>query len=296
MSQHENETARQITAPASPRPGSSLHYAALLMPSRQRRAGFALLRLWLNVASIPMSISDPGVAETKLRWWAQEWARATDGTAQHPQIVSLAEALRTTATPWPDADLWHSQIEAWVQLAHQNRWLNQDALDQHLNDSTGKAARMAALVLGARSEAAQAAAHRLGVGLRRAHLLARLGQDARAGWIMVGIDRLQHHDVKAHQISKPGRPAPDGFDALVKEMATAAHTDLRNGWSAVQALTASERRALLPLLALARCASVLLQEITRSGDAVLHQRLVLTPARKSWLCWQTRWGWGALPH
>jgi phytoene/squalene synthetase len=41
---------------------------------------------------------------------------------------------------------------------------------------------------------------------------------------------------------------------------------------------------------------VLLNEITQSGDAVLHQRLLLTPARKAWLCWLTRWGWGTLPR
>ena len=154
MSQHEIDTTdAPARAPAQatrahPRPGSSLHYAALLMPSRQRRAGSALLRLWLNVASIPMSISDPGVAETKLRWWAQEWERAAAGTAQHPLTISLTKALRAANSPWPDASLWFTQIEAWVHLTHQNRWLNQEALDLHLNDSTGQAARMAAQVPG----------------------------------------------------------------------------------------------------------------------------------------------------
>ena len=154
MSQHEIDTTdAPARAPAQatrahPRPGSSLHYAAMLIPPRQRQAARALLSLWLSVAEIPLAISDPGVAETKLRWWAQEWDRAVGGTPQHPLSVSLAKALHQAGMSWPTTELWHRQIEAWIQLAHQNRWLSQEALDHHFNESTALAASMAACVLG----------------------------------------------------------------------------------------------------------------------------------------------------
>jgi phytoene synthase len=292
MSRYEN-TPPGPEGHFQPRAGSSLHYALQLTPSPRRPLVSTMLAIWHAMARIPLELSDPGVAETKLRWWQQEWARCAQGQAQHPLTTQLIAQLGA-GQPEPDIASWHLQAEGWIQLAHQNRWIDQASLDQHIEITTGEAAAQWGRLLGADSEPAQQAARALGRGLRRAHLLSRLGQDARAGWVMVGIDRLQHHDVKAHQLTRPSSPPPEGWSGLRDELAQRARHELRAGWQQATALPSTERRALLPLMALARCADALCDELARSGDAVLHQRVVLTPLRKAWLSGQTRWGVGSL--
>ncbi len=277
------------------RTGTSLHYALQLVPPRRRPLIHAALQVWLTMARIPLNMSDPGIAEAKLLWWQQEWQRAAEGQApQHPLMQVLVRELQGTSQPWPDAAMWKPQFAGWTQLAHQNRWLDQSTLDQHVDATTGQAARLWACLCGATSAEALEAAHQLGVGIRRAHLLARLGQDARAGWVMIGIDLLQRHDVKAHQLSRPGTVAPEGWPGLLQSLTTSAQDALAAGWRQAQQLPPAQRHHLLPLLALARCAHALATEVGHGGDTILHQRMVLTPLRKAWLTWQTRWGLGGL--
>ncbi|MFN3616355.1 MAG: phytoene/squalene synthase family protein [Aquabacterium sp.] len=293
MSRYEN-TPPGPEGHFQPRAGSSLHYALQLTPVLHRPLVSTMLAIWHAMARIPLELSDPGVAEAKLRWWQQEWVRFSQGQAQHPLMTRLDSERKMLGAAPLDPAGWHLQAEGWIQLAHQNRWIDQASLDQHIDITTGQAAAQWAQLLGATSEPAQHAARTLGRGLRRAHLLSRLGQDARAGWVMVGIDLLQQHDVKAHQLTRPTSPPPDGWAALRDELVQRARGELRAGWQQATAVTSAERRALLPLLALARCADALCQELARSGDAVLHQRVVLTPLRKAWISGQTRWGVGSL--
>lgn len=294
MSSHEIDTWPGDDPALTPQPGTSLHYALLLVPASHRPLARVALAAWKTMARIPMSLSDPGVAEAKLLWWQDAWGRAAAGQAEHPILQSLNQQLQASGQSWPAPALWQPQIAGWIQLAHQNRWIDQDSLDRHIDATTGHAARWWCGLLGAGTPPAQDAAHRLGMGLRRAHLLSRLGQDARAGWVMVGIDLLQQNDVKAHQIIRPGETPPAGWSSLLDALVRAAQHDLRAGWQQARALAPADRRALLPLLAMARCADALVSEIGQSQDTILHQRMMLTPARKAWLCWQTRWGLGGM--
>lgn len=278
---------------AGPAPGSSLYYAMRMAPLSRRPAWEAATACWLTVARIPFTVSDPGVAETKLRWWQQEWQRAAAGQPQHPLLVALAQRL--PQAEWPDAAVVLGWMEALVQQAHQNRWLDEASLAHHLAQSGGQSAWAAAHLLGVRSAAGREVATALGAALHRAKLLARLGQDARAGWVHVPIDQLQRHEVRAHQISRPENPMPPGWDALLATLSAQTHAGLRAAWHQAQTLPSAERRALRPLLALARCADALTDQIARSGDRVLRERLMLTPLHKAWLAWQTGRGWGTLP-
>ena len=110
---------------------------------------------------------------------------------------------------------------------------------------------LAACLLGASSNAAREAATLLGTGLRLSHRLARLGQDARAGWLMVGIDLLQTHDVKAHQLMKPvPGQTPPGWPALLQDLAQRARQPLEEALGQIKKLPAPQARALRPLVLL----------------------------------------------
>lgn len=275
-----------------PPPGSSLYYALATAPAGRSAALRLWLQWWHETARIPFKIPDPGVAETKLRWWLQELQDAAKGQAHHPLIKGL---LSTDAIPapgqLPDWSLWTSQIEGLLALVHQTRWLDDASLQRHAQQTTGAACEGAACLLGASSEAARQAARQLGWGLRQAHQLARIGQDARAGWVQLGIDVLQAHDVKAHQLSKPdATQAPQGWPALLQHLHKQATDNIQSALQACRALPATEMRALLPLRVLAHLHLQLINEIADQGDRVLHERIVLTPLRKWWVAQRVRWG------
>lgn len=270
--------------------GSSLAIALALVPVPRRATLALLLRWWHEVSRIPLTVQDPGVAETKLAWWRQELAEAAQGRARHPLMREWLHLPPddTAGLPWA---WWTEQLDGLVQLTQQTRWMDDASLQRHALQTTGNACALAAYLLGARSEAATSAARTLGQGLRQAHMLARLGQDARAGWVMVGIDWLQAHDVRAHQISRPETPMPPGWGSLLAALHQRTRATLNQALAQVTALPAEERRAMRPLAFLAHASLALADAVQASGETVLHQRILLTPLRKGWMAQQLRWGW-----
>ena len=276
-----------------PRPGSSLYHALRSSPPALRPALQVWLQWWHEVSRIPLEVSDAGVAETKLRWWAQEVRDSLAGQPHHPLMQARA-ALPPLAEPhvWPELALWTQQIDGLIQLVHQTRWLDDAALQRHNRMSTGAALEGAACILGASSVAARSAACLLGTGLRQSHQVARLGLDARLGWVNVAIEVLQTHDVKAHQLSKPdAAQAPAGWPGLLQHLTDQARASIEQGLAAIEALPAAEYEALLPLRVLAHIHLTQLQEIAGKGDRILHERVLLTPLRKWWIGQRVRWGW-----
>ncbi|MBI5925845.1 MAG: squalene/phytoene synthase family protein [Aquabacterium sp.] len=287
-----NSSTPHSPADVFPRAGSSLYYALAAASASQRPALLYWVQWWHETAQIPFKIQDPGVAETKLRWWLQELNDAAQGQAHHPLLKGLTDASRVSAPAqvpaWP---LWSSQIEGLITLINQTRWLDDASLQRHMRQTTGAAAEGAACLLGATSEAARQAAHQLGWGLRQAHQLTRLGQDARSGWIQVAIDVLQAHDVRAHQLSKPDAASPaEGWPRLLTHLHGQASAHLHQGLTACRALPSAERAALKPLLVLCHIYLHLIDQVARQGDRVLHERIVLTPLRKWWIAQRVRWG------
>lgn len=272
-----------------PRPGSSLALA-IATAGPQQVALQAWANWWHEVSRIPYAVSDASIGERKLAWWGQAVANGFTQAPQHP----LLQALMGQSSPKELADvppmgLWASQIQGLETLLQQTRWLDTAGLEQHMRQTTGAACAGAAWVLGARSDAAQQATQALGVALRRAHILTRLGQDAHAGWLHIPVDVLQQHDVRAHEWL---RPAPDAPTPAMRQLMSSWQADvvakLTAALSAMQALGATERQALRPLRVLARLNLILMQDLAEQGYPVVRQRISVGPWRKTWATWRTR--------
>lgn len=275
---------------AHPSEGSSLYYAWRLAPNRRQATLRTWWQWWHEVSSIPFDVQDPGVAETKLRWWLQEVQQAAGGHAQHPLTQHLFSSAASEVLK-QHLEWLTDQIEGQIQLVHQTRWLDQVGLNRHIDQTTAQACVAAAAILGATQAEAWAAAKQLGRGVRLAHQLARLGQDARAGWVHVPVGVLQQHDVKAHELTKPAPQASANWPKLRAYLSQQARESLDSGLRGVRALPRRERKALLPLVALAHMQLGLLEVIDAGHDRILHERLLLTPVRKWWIAAQVRLGW-----
>lgn len=280
------------SSPTFPRPGSSLAHALRLTAATHRPALACWLNWWHETARIPLDVHDAGVAETKLRWWVNELQATEQGHPNHPLMRERAALPLPPGASWPEAPVWRAQVEGLIQLVHQNRWMDEAHFAHHAQQTTGLACEGAARLLGADSEPALQAARLLGFGLRMGHRLARLGQDARAGWVMVGIDLLQTHDVKAHQLVKPVQgQTPPGWTPLLADLAQRARQPLQDALAQIRRLPTAQARALRPLVLLGHLALMQVDVVAAAGDAVLHQRLLPTPWRKAWIAQRVAWGW-----
>lgn len=280
------------SSPTFPRPGSSLAHAVRLVPLAHRPALTCWLTWWHETARIPLDVQDPGVAETKLRWWLHELQAADQGQANHPLMRQRMDLPLPAGATWPPAATWQTQIEGLMQLVHQNRWMDESQVVRHAQQTTGLACQGAIALLGVDSDEARQAALQLGTGLRLAHRLARLGQDARAGWVMVGIDLLQTHDVKAHQLVKPvPGQTPPGWAPLLTDLAQRAREPLLASLAEIRRLPRAQARSLRPLVLLGHLALAQVEVVASAGDSVLHQRILPTPWRKAWIAQRVAWGW-----
>ena len=278
-------------APLPPiRPGSSLYYALQSVAGNLRPSVQAWVHWWHEVSSIPLTVSDPGVAQTKLAWWHQEVRQGFEGQPTHPLTKALFQPISAPGR-LPPPEVWLAQVEGMQGLVQQTRWLDEASLKKHALATTGAACEGVAHLLGARSEAALSAAHGLGWGLRQAHHLARLGQDARLGWLHVPVSTLQQHDVKAHELLRPSPgQAPEHWQSLLTHLHTQARAELAASCAAIARLPAAERKALRPLTIMAALQTALIDEIARHDAGVLHERIMLTPLRKWWISTRVRWG------
>jgi phytoene synthase len=242
-----------------------------------------------------LTIHDIGVAEAKLLWWLNAIQEAQGGQAQHPVLRSLLAGAQSPddLPPWP---WWTTQIQALMDYLHQNRWMNQAGLDRHIEATTGHAAMGAAWMLGAREASTLKAAQLWGIATRHHHQLARLGWDARAGWVHVPVDVLQQFDVKAHQLVKPqAGQTPPGWAALLRHLQGQASQATQAARLATRQLPAAERQKLRPLAVLGAAQTAVGQAVAQAGDQVLFERVGLTPLAKTWAAQRQVWRlwWGA---
>ncbi len=271
-----------------PRPGSSLSLALMAAGANRTRLAH-WWAWWHDISAIAYSVTDPGVADKKLAWWAQAVSRGFQAPPQHPLLVPLLGTPEDRADA-PPLRLWLTQLEGQQQLTQQTRWLDDATLLRHIRATTSAACEGAAWLSGARNDDTLAIAADLGVGLRRAHILFRLGQDARQGWLHIPIDVLQAHDVRAHELLKPPADAPTGNTlALLDAWQGMARQELTQALECVNRLTNSEQVALRPLIVLTRLNLALLDDLRQARYPIFKQRTLLGPWRKLWIAQMARW-------
>ncbi len=78
---------------------------------------------------------------------------------------------------------------------------------------------------------------------------------------------------------------------MLADLAQRARTPLHESLDQIRRLPKDQAKALRPLVLLAHLALAQVEVVANAGDAVLHQRLLLTPLRKAWIAQCVAWGW-----
>ena len=258
--------------------GSSFYYAFLFLPPARRAAITAFYAFCREVDDVVDEVSDPGVAATKLAWWAKEVSDAYAGQPTHP----VMQALMPYANEFHiEARQLHAVIEGCQMDLTQTRYLDYPALKKYCHLVAGEVGEVSARIFGQTQPQTTQYASTLGLAFQLTNIIRDVGEDARRGRIYLPLDELQRFDVKAHEILKG--TYSDRFAALMQFQAERAQ---RFYDEALALLPAADRRSQKPGLMMASIYRTLLGEIKRDGFHVLHQRIALTPLRKLWLAWK----------
>ncbi len=258
--------------------GSSFYYAFLFLPAPRRAAITAFYAFCREVDDVVDEVSDASVAAQKLAWWQGEVRQAFAGQPTHP----VMQALMPLAGDYGiEARHLLAVIEGCQMDLEQSRYLDFAGLTRYCHLVAGVVGEVAARIFGQTNPATTQYAHRLGLALQLTNIIRDVGEDALRGRIYLPIAELQQFDVKAHEITQ--RQYSDRFTALMRFQAERAQ---RCYDEALALLPAADRRAQKPGLMMASIYRTLLDEISRDGFQVLHQRTSLTPLRKFWLAWK----------
>lgn len=264
--------------------GSSFYYAFLFLPPERRAAITAFYAFCREVDDVVDEVSDPGVAATKLAWWASEATSAFSGHPNHPVMQALMP--HTTAF---DIRLAHllAVIEGCQMDLDQSRYLDFPGLARYCHLVAGVVGEVASSIFGRTLPDTIGYAHRLGLAMQLTNIIRDVGDDARRGRIYLPMSDLKQFDVKAQEILNRGYS--DRFTALMKFQAERAH---RSYDEAFALLGNADRAAQKPGVMMANIYRTLLREIETDGFQVLHQRTSLTPLRKLWIAMRTNWRGG----
>ncbi len=283
-------------------PGSALHYSLRGTATDRRNDIIALHALADELATAAAASHDPGVCSARLHWWHGELERATSDTAQHPVARALGPALRAGRIPaqWLDDLILSSQAEARglrppdfaALLAHAHRAGTPitRCTARVLLTSTGASGSRQQTHETAEPVWLEAATTALGAAAWLVAMLRDVGHDARRGRLYLPIDLMQANGVAVAALlaARTGEGVlPGGFKPLLRTLAAA--TDQIIG-DALGHIPTDARRALHPLVALARLQRTLLAEISADPQAVMTGRIVLTPVRMLWITWRAGFG------
>ena len=258
--------------------GSSFYYAFLFLPPARRAAITAFYAFCREVDDVVDEVSDPGVAATKLAWWAKEVSDAYAGQPTHP----VMQALMPYANEFHiEARQLHAVIEGCQMDLTQTRYLDYPALKKYCHLVAGEVGEVSARIFGQTQPQTTQYASTLGLAFQLTNIIRDVGEDARRGRIYLPMDDLKRFDVKAQELLDG--TYSDRFAALMRFQADRAFGLYDE---ALGLLPAADRRSQKPGLMMASIYRTLLREIEADGFQVLQQRIALTPLRKLWLAWK----------
>ena len=266
--------------------GSSFYYAFLFLPKERRAAITAFYAFCREVDDVVDEVSDPGVAATKLAWWAKEVAQAfaaPEVTAnRHPALLAILPHAKTFGI---EERHLQAVIEGCQMDLTQTRYLDYPGLQKYCHLVAGVVGEVSARIFGQQEPQTTQYAHKLGLALQLTNIIRDVGEDAQRGRIYLPVNELQQFEVKANELSLGQKGYSERFSALMQFQAKRAQQVYDEAFAL---LPADDARAQKPGLMMAKIYRALLDEIQRENFQVLHQRISLTPLRKFWLAWKVQ--------
>lgn len=258
-------------------PGSDSYYAVRFAPRELRPALSLVTAMYRSLREIPLTCSEPAVAQVKLEWWEQELDSMERGLGRHPITTALGRVyLQKPALGVHFKAVLHATASevGGIELP------DQAALKKHCDETGARYTQSLVLVSGGdqvHCPAAIAAGHLL----RITEIVRDLGRDLRARRCLLPRDRLHEYDLNCETLFEVARK--QALNSLLGSMVD----EQRGLYQQVCADLPGPQPALGTVQSLTAMAVSLLHEIRQDGYRVLTHRTSLTPLRKLWISWRS---------
>ena len=266
----------------APLPGSDLYYSLLYGVTKAQRDQLAVINaLKSELCTIPVSVSDLGVARAKLEWWRLEAERTAACVPRHQLTQTYFEKYGADGQI---NEALHFLIQGLSEEIDGHDIVNRE---QQLNwfDSTfGPLYKLQRAILHDNDNVKVENHRYLGRWIEVGYSLLNLKPLAAHG-----LRRLPSESLRAAGCSWEDVSTGNARVELGKLIASECNLVI-NGISKIVTHTPTKvRRTQQPLLTLATIVKYTLIELKKDGDRVWQQRVELTPFRKLWLAWRIRY-------
>ena len=264
----------------APQPGSDFYYASLYLPPAIRQEVNVLETCRREVACIPQTVSDRGVAHVKLAWWREEFERLKQSSPRHPITRGLAALAATN----PDLiDIFGTLVEHVDASLSEPKLASRESVMDAIRDLYGDIFRQIVLCSGTYDLDTITRLVDLACCIERAYELTNLRQHRRGGVMFLSQEVLARHRLSVDGVRQA---------AISVEIRDLLLDELENASQALHIARAGLPRALRReqrLLCTLACILQRVLQLTLDDDCrVLEQRIELTPVHKLWLAWRTR--------
>lgn len=260
--------------------GSSLYYALLHASPVQRHDATVLNTFLSEMNSIVVNSREPEIAKIKLNWWIEEIDRCYQNQSQHPLAKALFPIIHTHNLPQTLFDDFLQGMMLEIDPPHMT---TQTQLLKFCQQIGGVKCALFCKIMGG-EHINNAFPQKLGVALHLIHIIRQFGKNCRAKTFYIPDEAFFAVNLTHEQLIE--RQCEAG--ALFSLLQFQANLARQLYSEALTVLTPCERRAQRNLLIFANIYFTLLNEMERDKFAVLHHHTSLTPLRKLWVTWKTR--------
>lgn len=270
------------------RSGSNFYYSFLFLPPDRREAMYTVYAFCREVDSA-VDDAPPGSnpAET-LAGWRSELAAAYHGTPTYPVTISLAAHINRLQIPQEYFEDLIKGVEMDLTTA---RYRTFEELYTYCYRVASVVGLICLRVFGTHSPGACDYAVNLGLAFQLTNILRDIATDADRGRIYIPQEDLTrfgcseaellcHNAHKAHNAGTPSRTASPAFVELMRFECARARDYYHKARQAVEALPASDRRALTVAEIMRGVYTRILDRIEASNYRVFGPRITLAPAHR----------------
>ena len=165
------------------------YLAVLLAPAAKREALTTLASYGVELARVPLSVSEPMAGEFRLQWWAEVARGERDGeAAAHPIASRLVDLIATEGLP---REPIAAMAEARTHDLYADPMPDTEAFETYAGETASLPIQTACLILDGEAAGASAtAAGHAGIYLTVIDRLATLARDRAAGRVFLPADLL----------------------------------------------------------------------------------------------------------
>lgn len=250
-------TLSSFQAKPTPR-GSSLYYA-LLGATKAHQEAIAIVCSFVHeMKSIIENTSEPQVAKMKLSWWTQEISRLYGNNPQHPLSIAMLAITKRYQLP---EEAFQSIIEAMIIDIENHPFSTQDELINYCKKIGAAQLILSCKILVDGQEVRTEFTQNIGIALQIITIIRNFGKDHQHGKNYLSTTNFVDYANHARHYYQ----------------------------QAMQSITKKEYRSLLSMIIIANIYMTLLNEIEHDNFQVHKQKYSLTPIRKYWIGWRTRY-------